>query len=151
MYEHLRPDEQALAEYMSRLSEDGFRARWMGNIEYLLWSAVTGNTAGMRWKLRDEDVDQLRELSERCGGWIVHDEEARFAPLPEWEKLYTEHQAKRTRKIEGRLYSNEEFRAELETRRKRLLELRQQSQVAHQELDAAVVEFFDALVPPELK
>jgi hypothetical protein len=130
---------------MSWLSEDSFRARWMENVEYLLWSAVTGNTEGMRWKLKDEDTARLRELSERCGGWIIHDGDVQWIPLEVWKERYAKHQAERTRLIEGRLYSNEEFQAEVEMRRRKLLEVRQGSEVTRRDLAEAVADFFDAL------
>jgi len=152
MFDHLSPDQQALAEYMSRLSEEGFRAGWMENVEYLLWSAVTGNTAGMRWALQDEEVAKLRELSEQCHGWIVHeDDRLRFLPLGEWEPRYRAHQTERTIQIEGRLYSREEFQAEVDARRKRLVELRQMSQVAERDLEEALAELFGALLSDDFK
>jgi hypothetical protein len=152
MFAHLSPDQQALAEYMSRLSEEGFRAGWMEDIEYLLWTAVTGSTAGMRWTLKDEEVEKLRELSELCHGWIVYEGGHHcFLPLEEWERRYRAHQAERTIQIEGRLYSREEFQAEVDARRRRLVELRQMSQVAQRDLEVALAEFFGALLSDDFK
>jgi len=152
MFEHLSPEEQALAEYMSGLSEECFRARWMENVEYLLWSAVTGNTAGMRWTLKDEDIAKLRNLSEQCNGWIVHENGLqRWLPLDEWSRKYAARQEGRTMEIEGRLYSREEFQAEVDARRRRLVALRNMSQVAQRDLEEALTEFFGALHSGELK
>ena len=36
----MNPSAQALADYMSELSEDAFSARWMDGLEFELWSAL---------------------------------------------------------------------------------------------------------------
>jgi hypothetical protein len=43
-----------------------------------------------------EEIEQLKYLSEKCGGWIIWNVQAkdeRFVPMEEWLRLY---EAKRT-------------------------------------------------------
>jgi hypothetical protein len=146
LFEHLSEEQAALAEYMSGLSEEAFRARWMTDIEYLLWSAVSGNTEGMRWSLKAEDVAKLRELSQECAGWIAHDSDTlRWVPREEWEARYARHQEGRNLRIGGRPYSKEEYEADLEALRRSIRESRRRSREAQREFDEAVEEFYDAL------
>lgn len=63
-----------LAFLISDYSEHSLCAVWCSQIEHMLWEAEAGCeiglesvTAGLFWR--------LRELSSRCGGWVVWDEE----------------------------------------------------------------------------
>jgi hypothetical protein len=80
-----------LRNVMSGISEDYWCAGWLHNLEYLLWDAVIGK----RKICSPEQVEQLKYLSEKCGGWIIWDEQAkdeRFVPMQEWLRLYeTQH------------------------------------------------------------
>jgi hypothetical protein len=86
-------DEQSitaglLKKLMSAISEDYWCAGWMYDLEYRLWEAVTGKGTGV---CSLEEIEQLKYLSEKCGGWIIWDEQAkseRFIPMQEWLRLY---------------------------------------------------------------
>ena len=77
-----------LINVMSAISEERWCAGWMQNLEYVLWDAVTGRRKGI---CSAEEIGQLKYLSEKCGGWIVWDEQAkgeRFVPMQDWLRLY---------------------------------------------------------------
>ena len=87
MLTDLTPDQRALAEYMSELSEKAIYAGWIGNLEHALWRArIEGPFVYTRLVMTDEHVSKLRELNERCGGWIVHDpiQGEMFVPTEKW-------------------------------------------------------------------
>lgn len=80
--------EQALADWISIVSEVDYAAGWKTGIEFELWEAIHS----------DKEVSQLRatthkhlcEISAEIGGWIVWCYEAneeRFVDLAEWEAL----------------------------------------------------------------
>jgi hypothetical protein len=77
-----------LINVMSAISEERWCAGWMQNLEYVLWDAVIGRRED---NCSPEEIEQLKYLSERCGGWIVWDEQAkgeRFVPMQDWLRLY---------------------------------------------------------------
>jgi hypothetical protein len=77
-----------LVKVMSAISEECWCAGWMHNLEYMLWDAVMGRREGI---CSPEEIGQLKYLSEKCGGWIIWDEQAkveRFIPIQEWLRLY---------------------------------------------------------------
>jgi len=148
VFDHLTPPRRPLAESMSAISTAWFHTPWKAGLEYLLWSALAGATEGMRWSISPEEIATLREHSESCRGWIAAKGVApEWVPLRSWKRIYREHQKKKEIGVEGKLFTREEYEAELEARRRRLLELRQRSQVAQVELEAAFEDFFEALGP----
>jgi len=90
--------QTALAELMSEISEDHYCAGWLGDLEYSLWSIVTGASANMFgfgpiewWKIK-----RLKALSAATGGWIElqrHAEHETFVPLDAWLPRFAAHQA----------------------------------------------------------
>jgi hypothetical protein len=79
---------------MSGISEDYWCAGWLSGLEYILWDAGTGKRKNV---CTSEEIEQLRYLSEKSGGWIIWDEQLkdeRFVPMDEWLRLY---EAKRHR------------------------------------------------------
>ena len=87
MLKDLTPDQRALAEYMSELSEQAIYAGWIQNLEHALWRARTeGPFVSTRLALTDIHVAKLRELNERCGGWIYFHptNEETFVPTERW-------------------------------------------------------------------
>lgn len=83
----LTPTQRELAELMSRISEQMWRAVWMQGLEHELWTAMK-SSAGRSGRLipTQAQLDRLAQLSEDCGGWIVFDDERKetFVPLEEW-------------------------------------------------------------------
>jgi len=87
-----------LAELMSEISEDHYCAGWLSDLEYSLWSIVTGARANMFgfgpvewWKMR-----RLKALSSATGGWIERHRDAEhetFVPLDAWLTRFASHQA----------------------------------------------------------
>jgi hypothetical protein len=83
-----------LVKVMSGISEESWCAGWMRNLEYMLWDVVTGRREGI---CSPDEIEQLKYLSEKCGGWIIWDEQAkgkRFIPMPDWLRLYEERHLK---------------------------------------------------------
>lgn len=87
-----RADDQEAAallqEHMSDLSEEHWCAGWLMGCERTLWNAV--QEGPFRWGMQDlaqRDVDRLRELHERAGGWWRWSDKAMralFVPTHEW-------------------------------------------------------------------
>jgi hypothetical protein len=131
---------------MSAISVAWFRTPWKAGLEYLLWSALTGANRGMVWSITPEEVETLRAHAERCRGWIVAKGVApEWVAIRSWKRMYREHQMKKEIRVGGGLLTREEYEAELEARRRHLLETRKRCQIVQVELDAAFDEFFEAL------
>lgn len=87
----MEPDATKLMEYMSELSEEAYYAGWMDGLEYALWTAVLeGSLKYGHFQITRTHTAKLRELSDRCGGWIVWDDatELTFMPMDQWQKKY---------------------------------------------------------------
>ena len=86
-----------LAELMSDISEDHYCAGWLIDLEYSLWSIVTGDSANTfgfgaieRWKIK-----RLKALSAATGGWIERQRDAEhetFVPMEIWLKQFAARQ-----------------------------------------------------------
>ena len=97
MLSELTNDQRALAAAMSDLSEAGYHAGWLDGLEYDLWRLMlSGGQHYGHHDVSEEELMRLRSLSERCGGWIVFDDEREevFVSLKEWEKMFATHAAK---------------------------------------------------------
>jgi hypothetical protein len=75
-----------LAQRMSDISEDHCFASWLQGTEFFLWRAIQGGPRdfGIYRELSDEELNELKELSDLVGGW--HDFN-RFIPIDEWRLL----------------------------------------------------------------
>lgn len=100
-----------LRDCMSQLSEDCYCAGWIGSLEYLLWTAVmNGPVETGNWKVTQSDIERLRLLARRCGGWIVWDDvlrAAKWLPIEDWLRQFDTYIAADARKqspygIEGK-------------------------------------------------
>jgi hypothetical protein len=103
MLADLTYDQRALADAMSAISEAAYCAGWMDGLEYALWHLLTtGQTRYGRSKVTGEELARLRILSERCGGWIICDEQKdeTFVPLNDWLRIFHEGFAKHRRFVE---------------------------------------------------
>jgi len=91
MIADLTPLQRALADYMSDLSEAAYSAGWQAGLEYGLWDAVLGrsNRYG-RLQIGNAEVARLRQLAERCAGWVVFDDtnQETWLPMNEWEQRF---------------------------------------------------------------
>jgi hypothetical protein len=75
---------------MSLISERICAAGWIDGLEFKLWHAAFDPQIAETFPhLRDDEVRRLQELSDRCSGWIVFDEELEeaYVPIAEWKKL----------------------------------------------------------------
>ncbi len=89
-----------LRKLMSEISEERWCAGWLGGLEYILWDVVTGKRNDI---CSPDEIEQLKYLTEKCGGWIVWDKQAineKFVPMEEWLRLYEsnghQHSAEKT-------------------------------------------------------
>ena len=91
LFVHMEPDATELMKYMSDLSERAYCAGWMDGLEYALWKAVLeGRLKYGRMQITRAHTAKLKELSDRCGGWIAWDDASgeMFVPLGRWQKMY---------------------------------------------------------------
>jgi hypothetical protein len=78
MLNDLNKDQLLLEEFMSEISEAGFSAGWMGDLEFDLWEILNGDKRRYGHHIITQDeLDQLKSLSDKCGCWIVYDDEKR--------------------------------------------------------------------------
>ena len=93
MLQDLNEDQQALEGFMSQISEAGFAARWMQDLEFDLWtSLIEGSRRYGAYTITEIDINQLRSLVDKCGCWIVFDDqnEETAVELETWKKMYHE-------------------------------------------------------------
>ncbi len=105
MIQDLTPQQLALAQYMSELSEEAYSAGWMIGIEFELWVGVASRPfRDGRLELTATHIQKLSELSQCCGGWIVFDVEREeiFVPMDEWLSRVANHGANGYRPPESR-------------------------------------------------
>ena len=97
MLRDLSPQQLALADRMSEISEEAFCAGWMSGLEYDLWRIVVAGSGTYGWFALDGAIiAELRALSDACGGWIVFDDqtEETFVPREEWNQRFRANEAK---------------------------------------------------------
>lgn len=102
----LTPEQRALADLMSDLSEEAFCAGWMHGLEHSAWEIAHGriDSYGNLGKASlDAYRGDLLRLSSACGGWIVwwegeHDEGEMWVPLADWEPLHEQYTSERSRR-----------------------------------------------------
>ncbi|HEV2719660.1 MAG TPA: hypothetical protein VG323_06550 [Thermoanaerobaculia bacterium] len=88
--------QRALARLMSEISEDAYCAGWLSGLEYELWQIVIDGHGQFGFgALSETDIQDLRELSDACGGWIIYDGERQqtFVPLAEWQSMFAARRA----------------------------------------------------------
>jgi hypothetical protein len=75
---------------MSDISEDYYCSGWVYGLEYELWLMLSGGDRGFGLgELSESEVDELRRLSEKAGGWWRWDKEDGkiFVTLEEWQTI----------------------------------------------------------------
>jgi hypothetical protein len=89
--------QRALVDLMSDISERCYCAGWLGGLEYILWHMLTDPAASREFGMgvvEDEEIADLRAISEEIGGWICWQHHApcgeRFVPMAEWLKMVEE-------------------------------------------------------------
>jgi hypothetical protein len=92
MLKDLNDDQLQLAELMSRISEEGYSAGWMVGLEYALWEILNGTNREYGVHIiRQEELDQLQTLVNKCGCWIIFDDENEetAVDLEAWKKIFS--------------------------------------------------------------
>lgn len=74
----------SLLEKMSNYSEEFWCAGWIEGNEYALWDIAIGKDK--KWKNK-RFSEELRVLSNQCGGWWIFCDGERFATLEQWFKI----------------------------------------------------------------
>ena len=110
MESQLTAQQRQLFELMSDISEECYCAGWMMGNEYTLWRMVSDPVASRDYGLSvvtDEQIAELKRLSDAVGGWIYwHDDfiaptipvnewGERFIAMPEWLAMYERTMAER--------------------------------------------------------
>lgn len=92
--QRLTPDQHALYEAMSDISEDCWCAGWLIGTEFAIWGALQDGDLKWGMGMIDEaDLDRVRALSEKVGGWIRWwelpwtDRGPHFVPMTEWLEI----------------------------------------------------------------
>ena len=91
MISDLTISQLELHDLMSSMSEQAWSSGWMRGLEYELWRAVQSPAYKVgRLQLSPTQCDRLRQLSEKCGGWIAFDDqhEESFVPRAQWLTRY---------------------------------------------------------------
>lgn len=95
-------EAEALMHAMSDLSETYYCAGWLSGLEFSLWAALDGKSHFGGSPLEREEIEKLKRLSEKCGGWIYWDTRhwnephrtgevgETFIPLDEWKAMFEE-------------------------------------------------------------
>lgn len=94
MLADLTPMQRVLAKLMSQISEDTWCAGWLINLEYELWQALVDGRREHKFSaVTEAEIEELRELSDLCGGWIAYDKDRRqtFVPLDQWLTMFAAH------------------------------------------------------------
>jgi hypothetical protein len=84
-------DQKKLANFMSQISECCYHAAWMENLEYVLWHALeNGPQEYGHGSISEEDIYQLKQLSNQAQCWIYFDDETEetAVSLDEWRNGY---------------------------------------------------------------
>ncbi|MXV14324.1 hypothetical protein [Hufsiella ginkgonis] len=75
MYTDLTPEQKALADCMSDISERCFGADWMDGLEYDLWNALLhGERKYGQGMISANDIENLKRISNACNCWIYFDD-----------------------------------------------------------------------------
>ena len=85
--------KKELKSAMIEISERAYYAGWMGALEHNLWYAIENGPRGYgQTEISKEDIEHLKDLSNRAGGWWIFDNEIkdnRFLKFAEWKKYYS--------------------------------------------------------------
>jgi hypothetical protein len=90
------PYARLLYQKMSAISEDCWCAGWTTGNEYALWELVHSENHDYGWcSVSEQDVEELRVLSEHAGGWIwtgpAHEFTPQLLPFDAWRARLEEH------------------------------------------------------------
>lgn len=86
----------SLLRSLEEISQEHWDSDWIDGLEYSLWEAVLERKAPFRYgfaTVEPETLDDLRDLSELCGGWFHWDGmhyEPSFVTIEVWRKLFAE-------------------------------------------------------------
>ncbi|MBO9200217.1 MULTISPECIES: hypothetical protein [Niastella] len=92
MLADLNEDQRALHDLMSQISEAGYCAGWLIDLEFDLWTALhSGKREYGRHIITQGEIHQLQSLADKCGCWIVMDDvhEETAVDLKTWKAIYS--------------------------------------------------------------
>ncbi len=88
----MSPEAWALHEAMEAIAARAYPSGRQQHLEFVLWYAlIHGPMEYGRTQVSREDIQQLRDLSDACGGWIVMAKPGtpRWLQAAEWQDLFT--------------------------------------------------------------
>lgn len=79
--------KEKLRDLMHNISQRCYCASWIVDCQYDLWTMVLGGSRdwGGYGPVTEEEVSELKRLSEECGGWWTM---RHFLPMSIWLPLY---------------------------------------------------------------
>jgi len=95
----LRANARRLVHRLSELSQQSMAARWLDDLEFMVWQdmmdrrlvadLLVSPDGDVFPPLDEMEKEELRQLSEAIGGWVVYDpqdaeDRAAFVPLADW-------------------------------------------------------------------
>lgn len=91
MIADLTTEQQQLAKLISDISERCYGANWMQHVEYILWESLSkGERLYGHDRITMQDINALKDLSNRCNSWILFDnqKEETAVDLPNWQQQF---------------------------------------------------------------
>lgn len=81
--------QECLFTMMRHVSQEGYSAGWLQDLEYDLWKIVEEGPQefGFHW-IGPDRIAKLRKLSELAEGWIVYEDVPTWIPMPLWLERY---------------------------------------------------------------
>lgn len=104
MLHDLTAKQRSLAALMSDLSGRCYSARWLQNLEFILWDVIKNGQRNFgHGVINQTDIDNLIELSKQCGCWIYFDDEKEETSigLNDWKQKFDETISKDPNIIKG--------------------------------------------------
>ena len=86
------PTFRKLTRRISEISETAYCAGWLTDIEFLLWKILEDGQGSVgRFPVPQEWIIEMKNLSEKCGGWVRLDEKKGrvLVPLTRWKRIYS--------------------------------------------------------------
>lgn len=95
------PDQRKLLELMWRVAEEAWSAGWKQGLEFDLWRMLSsGPEKYGHMQIEASLIQELRDLSQRAGGWIYFDpvEQEMWVDLAAWMDILEKEESKNAKR-----------------------------------------------------